>query len=105
MENKKNDYIRFGYSYVRDRLKVYNIKTQFRFSRSWAAFYETRHDGFDSKTLDSRYGLEYYAKCWSVRFNVEDKGSQQGKDSETEFGILFSLAGLGELGGFEGSMD
>lgn len=105
MEYRKNDYIRFGYSYVRDRLEVYNIKTRFNLSKSWTAFYETRHSGFDSKTLDSLYGLEYYAKCWSVRFNVEDKASQQGKDSETEFGILFSLAGLGELGGFEGSMD
>lgn len=105
MKNKRNDYLRFGYHYVRDRLEVYNIKSRFNLSRSWAAFYETRHSGFHSKTLDTLYGLEYYAKCWSVRFNVEDKARQDGKDSEMEYGVLFSLAGLGELGGFEGSMD
>jgi len=105
MENKRNDYLRFEYRYVRDQIEGYRIKARFKINKSWSAFYETRRSEYTSKTLDSLYGLEYYAQCWSVRFNVQEKARQDGRDREIEYSILFNLAGLGKLGEIEGSMD
>jgi len=105
MENKRKDYLRLEYRYVRDQLEGYRIKARFKINKSWSAFYETRRSEYTSKTLDSLYGLEYYAQCWSVRFNVQEKAKQDGRDREMEYSILFNLAGLGKLGEIEGSMD
>ena len=104
MESKRNDYLRFEYRYVRDQLEGYRIKTLFKINKSWSAFYETRRSEYSSKTLDSLYGLEYYAQCWSVRFNIEEKAKQDGRDREMEYMLLFNLAGLGKLGEIGGSM-
>ena len=105
MENKRDDYLRLEYRYVRDEIEGYRIKARFKINKSWSAFYETRRSEYTSKTLDSLYGLEYYAQCWSVRFNVQEKAKQDGRDREMEYSILFNLAGLGTLGEIEGSMD
>lgn len=105
MENKRKDYVRLEYRYVRDQLEGYRIKTRYKINNSWSAFYETRRSEFTSKTLDSLYGLVYYAQCWSVRFSFEEKARQDGRDKELEYSILFNLAGLGKLGEIEGSMD
>jgi hypothetical protein len=103
LENKRNDYLRFEYHYLRDRYDGYRIWSRFKLSQSWAALFETR--SAENKTLDSIYGLEYFAQCWSIRLNVEDKSKQSGKKSKMEYSLLFTLAGLGGLGGFEGSLD
>lgn len=105
MENKRKDYLRLEYRYVRHQLEGYRIKARFKFNNSWSAYYETRRSEYNSKTLDSLYGFEYYAQCWSVRFNIEEKAKQDGRDREMEYAILFSLAGLGKLGEIGGSMD
>jgi len=101
MENKRDDYLRLEYRYVRDQIEGYLIKARFKINKSWSAFYETRHSEYNSKTLDSLYGLEYFAQCWSVRFNIEEKAKQDGRDREIEYSLLFNLAGLGTLGKIE----
>jgi len=98
MENKRDDYLRLEYRYVRDQIEGYLIKARFKINKSWSAFYETRRSEYNLKTLDSLYGLEYFAQCWSVRFNIEEKARQDGKDREIEYSLLFNLAGLGTLG-------
>ena len=103
LENKRNDYLRCEYHYLRDRYDGYRIWSRFKLNQSWAALFETR--SAENKTLDSIYGLEYFAQCWSVRLTVEDKSKQNGKKSEIEYTLLFTLAGLGGLGGLEGSLD
>jgi len=103
LENKRNDYLRFEYHYLRDRYDGYQVRSRFKLNQSWAVLFETR--SAETKTLDSLYGLEYFAQCWSIRFIVEDKAKQNGKKSEMDYSVLFTLAGLGGLGGFEGSVD
>lgn len=105
VENKRKDYLRFDYRYVRNELEGYRVKTRFKLSNSWSAFYEVRRSEYNSRTLDSLYALEYYAQCWSVRFSFQEKAKQDGRDRESEYSILFNLAGLGKLGEIEGSMD
>jgi LPS-assembly protein len=101
--NYKDSYLRFGYSYLRDGFDGFRINGRVRLHKSWVASYETRQS--DYKTLDSLYGLEYSAQCWGVGFFVEDKAKKSGKESDIEYSVLFTLAGLGKLGGFEGSLD
>ena len=88
---------------MRDRYDGYQVRSRFKLNQSWAVLFETR--SAETKTLDSLYGLEYFAQCWSIRFIVEDKAKQNGKKSEMDYSVLFTLAGLGGLGGFEGSLD
>ena len=103
LENKRNDYLGLEYHYLRDQYDGYRIRSRFKLNQSWAALFETRSS--ETKTLDSLYGLEYFAQCWSIRLNVEDKAKQNGKKSEMDYTLVFTLAGLGGLGGFEGSLD
>jgi len=103
-QNKRNDYLRFEYRYVRDELEGYRVKLRYKINNSLLAFYETRHSEFNDKTLDSLYALEYYAQCWSVRFVVEENARQDGRDREIEYAIMFNLAGLGEIGEIEGDL-
>jgi LPS-assembly protein len=103
-QNKRNDYLRFEYRYVRDELEGYRVKLRYKINNSLSAFYETRHSEFNDKTLDSLYALEYYAQCWSVRFVVEENARQDGRDKEIEYAIMFNLAGLGEIGEIEGDL-
>jgi len=105
LKNKRDDYIRFEYRYVRDELEGYYIKTRLKLSNKLSAFYKGYHSEFNSSTLDSLYGLEYYAQCWSIRFSFQERAKQDGRDRESEYSILFNLAGLGKLGEFEGDMD
>lgn len=98
MQNKKDDYIRFEYRYRRDELEGYRIKGRYRLHPSWIAFFDTRRSEFSSKTLDSLYGIEYLAQCWSIRLNFEEKAKQAGKDRETTYSFLFNLAGLSNWG-------
>lgn len=103
-QNKRDDYLRFEYRYVRDELEGYRVKLRYKINNSLSVFYETRHSEFNDKTLDSLYALEYYAQCWSVRFVVEENASQDGRDRELEYAIMFNLAGLGEIGEIEGDL-
>ena len=105
VENKRKDYLRFDYRYVRDNLEGYRVKTRFKLSNSLSAFYEIRRSEYTSRTLDTEYALEYYAQCWSIRFSFQEKAKQDGRDRDQEYSILFNLAGLGKLGEIEGSMD
>jgi hypothetical protein len=101
--NYKDSHLRFGYSYLRDTFDGFRINGRLRLTKSWVASYETRRSEYD--TLDSLYGLEYFAQCWGVGFFVEDKSKKSGKKSDIEYSVLFNLAGLGKLGGFEGSLN
>jgi len=65
---------------------------------SWITYFETRRSEFNSKTLDSLYGLEYVAQCWSLRLNYENQARQAGRDRETTYSFLFNLAGLTNWG-------
>ena len=103
LESKRNDYLHLEYHYARDRFDGYRIRSRINLHHSVAALFETRSS--ETKTLESLYGLEYYARCWSVRFAVEDKSKQNGRKSKMDYTLLFTLAGLGRLGGFEGSLD
>jgi len=98
MQNKNDDYLRFEYRYRRDELEGYRIKGRYRLHPSWATYFDTRRSEFSSKTLDSLYGIEYIAQCWSIRLNYEEKAKQAGKDRETTYSFLFNLAGLSNWG-------
>jgi len=98
IHNRKDDYLRFEYRYRRDELEGYRIKGRYRLHPSLVAHFDTRRSEFSSKTLDSLYGLEYFAQCWSIRVNFEEKAKQAGKDRETKYSFLFNLAGLSNWG-------
>jgi LPS-assembly protein len=98
MQNKKDDYLRFEYRYRRDDLEGYRIKGRYKLHPSWVTYFDTRRSEFSSKTLDSLYGIEYLAQCWSIRLNFEEKAKQAGKDRETTYSFLFNLAGLSNWG-------
>jgi lipopolysaccharide assembly outer membrane protein LptD (OstA) len=103
MQNLRDDYLRLEYRYVRDSLDGFSIRSRLRLNESWVAFFETRR--FQSKSLAYLYALEYYAQCWSVRFNIDANSKHDGRDKEIKYGLIFSLSGLGKLGGFEAEMD
>ena len=96
--NKKFDYVQFEYRYRRDELEGYGIKGRYMLHPSWITYFETRRSEFNSKTLDSLYGLEYVAQCWSLRLNYENQARQAGRDRETTYSFLFNLAGLTNWG-------
>ena len=95
-DNEKGDYLRFGYSYLRDQYDGFLVRSRFQLFSFLVASFKTRQTS--NKTLDTEYGLEYLAECWSVSFLLQDKSRQSGADSELEFSVLFNLAGLGNSG-------
>jgi LPS-assembly protein len=98
LQNKRDDFLRFEYRYRRDELEGFRVKGRFMLHPSWITYFDTRRSEFSSKTLDSLYGLEYLAQCWSIRLNFEEKAKQAGKDRETKYTFLFNLAGLSNWG-------
>jgi LPS-assembly protein len=98
LQNKRDDFLRFEYRYRRDELEGFRVKGRLMLHPSWIAHFDTRRSEFSSKTLDSLYGLEYLAQCWSIRLNFEEKAKQAGKDRETKYTFLFNLAGLSNWG-------
>jgi lipopolysaccharide assembly outer membrane protein LptD (OstA) len=96
--DKKFDYVQLEYRYRRDELEGYGIKGRYMLHPSWITYFETRRSEFNSKTLDSLYGLEYVAQCWSLRLNYENQARQAGRDRETTYSFLFNLAGLTNWG-------
>jgi len=98
VEDKRGDSLRFDYRYAKNELEGYRIESRFKITRSLFGFYESHRSEYNNKTLDSYYGFEYFAQCWSIKFSVDDKAKQDGRDRETEYSVLFNLAGLGKLG-------
>ncbi len=103
LDNQKDSFLRFGYAYRRDEFDGFRLNTRLRINKYWTASFDTRQSEY--KTIDSHYGLEYFAQCWGVGFFVDDRAKSNGRKSDIEYSVLFNLAGLGKLGGFDGSMN
>jgi hypothetical protein len=56
-----------------------------------------RRDEFSNANLEKTFGLEIRSQCWSVMVSYSDLVDDR------QFVVLFSLSGLGRVGGLSAS--
>jgi LPS-assembly protein len=100
-----NRSLHLEYRYIRHALEGSRFKGRYQLNSAFAVFFENRNSARNSTTLKTTYGLDYNAQCWAIRFYLTERAKQEGRKHTQEFGLIFSLAGLGEIGSFDESLD
>jgi LPS-assembly protein len=97
LKDTRGDSLAFVYRYTKNSVESYGIAGRIRAANSIDVFAGLRENLFDRTTLEKTIGLEYRGQCWSVEVSYSDLVSDRS------FMILFSLTGLGRVGGLSAS--
>jgi LPS-assembly protein len=97
LNDTRGDSLAFVYRYTKNSVESAGIVGRVRATNSLDVFAGLRENLFDRTTLEKTIGLEYRSQCWSVEMSYSDLVNDRS------FTILFSLSGLGRVGGFSAS--
>ena len=87
----RGDMLVLGYRYTLGSIEEINFNLKAVITSSIDGIFISRHDQFNSQTIENTVGLVYHKQCWSVGLDY----TQTATDNRVEFKI--SLAGLGKL--------
>jgi LPS-assembly protein len=97
LKDARGDSLAFVYRYTKNSVESAGIAGRIRATNSVDVFAGLRENLFDRTTLEKTIGLEFRSQCWGVEVSYSDTVSDRS------FMILFSLTGLGRVGGFSAS--
>jgi len=97
LRDGRGDSLSLVYRYTRDSVESVGLAGRARVSGALDVFAGFRRDEFGRSTLEKTVGLEYRGQCWSVQASYSDLVDDR------QFVVLFSLSGLGRVGGFSAS--
>jgi LPS-assembly protein len=118
VKDKRNDAFQIDYRYSNkltgltppdsgDKINTINFHTRLKTIDPLYLYGSLRYNLEDHSTVESTYGLEYQAQCWTLGFTFEDKrvgvttSEKNGVltfKKDTTFQIYVNLLGLGGLG-------
>jgi lipopolysaccharide assembly outer membrane protein LptD (OstA) len=99
-KDRRNDAIQIGYFYTKDNFAAINGDARVKVLDPLYLFGGIRYDLLQHWRVESIYGAEYQAQCWTLGLMVEDRNrSPDGTQSkELKFEVYFRLLGLGAMG-------
>jgi LPS-assembly protein len=108
LSDKRGDTLGLDYRYSRDEGEHINANLEVRILDSLDLFTAYGYNIFEKRRIYTLLGLEFRAKCWGVRFAVEDKKASAPTvvdgvptrliEDETKFRIQVTLTGIGSVG-------
>jgi LPS-assembly protein len=98
--DRRNDAVQVEYRYTDSSVEEINLTARVRTIPPLHLFGSMRYNLVDHWKVESVYGLEYKAQCWTLGLAVEDKGRSPDRTQEEERKIMvyFQLLNLGSLG-------
>jgi LPS-assembly protein len=97
LSDARGDSLSAVYRYTKNSIESIGLTGRARVTNSFDVFAGFRRDEFSDATLEKTVGIEYRHQCWSVQMSYSDL-----VDDRT-FMVLFSLSGLGRVGGMSAS--
>jgi len=97
LSDARGDSLSLVYRYTRDSIESVGLAGKARVTNDLDVFAGFRRDEFSNANLEKTFGLEYRRQCWSVTVSYSDLVDDR------QFIVLFSLSGLGRVGGFSAS--
>jgi LPS-assembly protein len=88
----RGDSLIIGYRYTVDSLEEINFGLKAIITPNIDATVVSRHDLFNSKTIENSLGFVYHKQCWNMGFDLTET------DDDVRFMFKISLAGFGKLG-------
>jgi LPS-assembly protein len=101
----RNDLFQIQYRFTRDSVETINLDARIKTISSLYLFGSYRYNLFEKTRVESLYGLEYQAQCWSAGLVVEDINQSPDGTQKKELKINFyvNLLGFGSVGGHKPS--
>ena len=97
LSDARGDSLSAVYRYTKNSIESIGLTGRARVTNSFDVFAGFRRDEFSDASLEKTVGIEYRHQCWSVQMSYSDL-----VDDRT-FMVLFSLSGLGRVGGMSAS--
>ena len=97
LSDERGDRLSALYRYTKNSIESVGLTGRARVTNSLDVFAGFRRDEFSHATLEKTLGLEYRRQCWSVTLSYSDLVDDR------QFIVLFSLTGLGRVGGVSAS--
>jgi len=100
LKDLRKDLFQIQYRYTRDNVETINLDARIKTISSLYLFGSYRYNLFEKTRVESLYGLEYQAQCWSAGLVVEDINESPDGTQKKEFKINFyvNLLGFGSVG-------
>jgi LPS-assembly protein len=99
-KDKRDDSLYIQYRFTKDQIDQFNLFARVKTIHPLYLYGGIRYNLLEHTRVDSVYGAEYQAQCWSMGLVVEDRNrSPDGtQKKELKFEVYFNLLGLGALG-------
>ncbi|MDY6853363.1 MAG: LPS assembly protein LptD [Thermodesulfobacteriota bacterium] len=99
LKDGRGDFIDFDYRNTKDELEDISTKLKLVLTDSVNLKVKNRHSIFNDLSLETVFELEYKAQCWGVRTSYSDRAIEDEDRREQSFMVMFSLKGVGDIGG------
>jgi len=97
LRDDRGDSLSLVYRYTKNSIESVGVTGRARVTGALDVFAGFRRDEFSNANLEKTVGVEYRRQCWSVQVSYSDLVDDR------QFIVLFSLSGLGRVGGFSAS--
>jgi len=97
LHDDRGDSLSLVYRYTKNSIESVGVTGRARVTGALDVFAGFRRDEFGNANLEKTVGVEYRRQCWSVQVSYSDLVDDR------QFIVLFSLTGLGRVGGFTAS--
>ena len=100
MRDKRNDAVQVQYRYTRGNIHEVNLHSRLKTISPLYLYGAIYYNVLEKTRVESIYGAEYEAQCWTLGMTVEDKNrSPDGTQrKEMTFRVYFNLLNLGSVG-------
>ncbi|MCK5554353.1 MAG: LPS-assembly protein LptD, partial [Deltaproteobacteria bacterium] len=108
LSDKRGDKLGVEYRYTKDEVENINVNLTLRVFHSLDLFGTYSYNIFEKRRFSSLYGVDFRAKCWGVRFYIEDIEQsaltmREGMpfrlvEDEIKFRVQVTLTGIGSVG-------
>jgi len=98
ISDRRSDSLTAEYRYTQDSVEEINLSLKGRATKTLDVMYALRKNQFDNKTLETTYAIDYHKQCWSAELSYSDSADDR------RFMLIFSLYGLGKVGGLSGEV-
>ncbi len=93
LKDDRGDSLSFVYRYTKNSIESAGVVGRVRTTSFLDIFAGFRENLFDKTTLEKTVGLEFHRQCWGLEVSYSDLVDDR------RFMVLFSLSGLGRVGG------
>jgi LPS-assembly protein len=100
VKDRRNDALQIQYRFTKDNVQELNLDTRLKTISPLYVFFSIRYNLLEKTRVESIYGAEYQAQCWTLGVIVDDRNrSPDGtQEKEMKFQVYFTLLGIGSMG-------